>query len=100
MLNSVIVVYGCLFLFGVLYASLVHWMRVKEIDEGFTSIQVVVGVAVVIAGCRIIEVTTGDVNTTQMFFAFAFSGFPMTVESIGDYLVRRRNGRTMFGDFK
>lgn len=93
-----ITVYIGLFIFGVAYAAFVHWMRSNEVAEGITSLQVIFGVAITIFGCWIIEVITGDITALQMFFAFACSGAPMTIESIGDYLLRRKNGKKLIWD--
>ena len=98
MFISQLLVYIGLFLFGVVYASIIHWMRSNEVAEGITSLQVIIGVAVTIAGCWIIEQITGDVTALQMLAAFACSGLPMTIESIGDYLLRRRNGKKLIWD--
>lgn len=97
---GVIAVYAGMFLFGVIYAFLVNWMRRRQLDEGFASLQVIFGVSVTLLGCRVIELMIGDVTVVQVFIAFACSGFPMTAESIGDYLIRRSNGRKIFGDMK
>jgi UDP-N-acetylmuramyl pentapeptide phosphotransferase/UDP-N-acetylglucosamine-1-phosphate transferase len=75
-----------LFLFGILYNQLVVWMERQHRDHGYTSILVVGGVAVTLAGMGIIDLWV-DVNAFLLgLAAFAASGCAMVIGSIFRHL--------------
>ena len=69
---------AALFAFGILYALLVRWVSIKQI-EGQTAWAVVIGVTVTLLA---MIPTFGLITVALMFCFFAASGIPMIVEYI------------------
>ena len=82
-------VYGCLFVFGLLYNLFVGWLERRNYDEGYTAILVVVGVGITLAAYAAYDFA----SALRLFFAFAFSGFWMVVGSTWRYVAARRRAQ-------
>lgn len=90
-------IYIALSAFGFIYAVIIYLINSTGISEGFTALEVVVGVSAVLYGCWLIEQHTGQVMIKQVFWAFAAAGFWMALGDVGAYWLRKRNGRRLFG---
>ncbi len=89
-LGSGLAVLGVLLLFGILYATAIHYLNERGYMEGYTAICVVfgVGVTITINQFNYIE------NDPSLDFLFELAGFvasgtPMIVNNIMEYVTRR-----------
>lgn len=83
------VVFGLLFVFGFLYNLAVDWLERKGYDEGYTSILVVFGVLVTLAGVAVIDVKAA----TLCLIAFAASGSCMVLGGWWRHVRIREHGQ-------
>lgn len=68
-----------LFVFGIVYATMVRWMARKHIIEGQTATVVVGGVLVTVLASSVLN---GWLATALTLACFAASGLPMMIEYI------------------
>lgn len=75
----------CLFLFGIAYAWFVRRLRRNHPEHGYTSMLVVAGNLVIVAGYSIVA----GVDAALLLLAcMAAAGLPMIIEHAGDHLNR------------
>ncbi|HUV95794.1 MAG TPA: hypothetical protein VMX14_13345 [Anaerolineae bacterium] len=78
--------------FGIAYNAIVTWLENRHHDRGYTSLLVIAGSAVTIAGA-------GHLTTWRaalwMLACFAASGAPMTAGSIWRYCRHRQQAETL-----
>jgi hypothetical protein len=75
-----------LFLFGLAYSRAVKWLQAKGYDEGFVSLEVVVGVA---ATLLLLIPAIGPWAVLATILAFTASGLPMIAGSLWKYIQQR-----------
>lgn len=83
------IVYGALFIFGLLYNLFVGWLEHHNYDEGYTAILVIAGVGITLVAYAFYDL----MGAMRMFFAFAFSGFWMVIGSTWRYISMRRHAQ-------
>jgi len=72
-----------LVMFGIAYAMLIHWLGDRK--EGYTSLLVVFGVLITLAGVAFISPIAALLTTA----AFIASGVPMIIGNVLGYILRR-----------
>lgn len=72
-----------LFVFGVVYAAIVRYVRSKRPDHGYTAFWVVGGDLAIVIGFGLIA---GLEAAALLFFCMAAAGLPMIVEYINHWL--------------
>lgn len=77
-----------LFLFGIAYAVAVYYARKRGWLEGYTSLYVVLGVLVTIAGAAI--PVNGTIPVEWLLLCFGASGTPMIIGDIAVYIKARQ----------
>ena len=77
---------GLLFVFGWGYNSLVEWVESKGYNQGYTSLLVVLGVAVTLLGALPL---VGIEAVVLMVCLFVASGLPMVIGSVVRYARER-----------
>lgn len=84
--SSILAAYLGLFVFGILFNSLVRFMENRRYLDGFTWLAVVLGVA----GTLIISlVFVPSKYVCLLLGAFSFSGLPMAFGAIARYVTKR-----------
>ena len=72
-----------LLMFGIAYAMLIHWLGDRK--EGYTSLLVVFGVLITLAGVAFLS----PFAALLVAAAFIASGIPMIVGNVLGYIIRR-----------
>ena len=90
--GTIWVVFGLLFVFGFLYNLAVDWFERRGYDEGYTSILVVFGVLVTLAGVAVIDSNAA----TLCLAAFCASGSWMVIGGWWRHVRIRENGQANY----
>ena len=85
-LGSILAVFWGLVLFGILYNLLMGWMEKRGYLEGLTSLAVVGGVLITLAGIAVVSWSAAVLALA----AFTASGLPMVIGSLWRYVQRRQ----------
>ena len=85
-LGSILAVFWGLVLFGILYNLLMGWMEKRGYLEGLTSLAVVGGVLITLAGIAVVSWNAAVLALA----AFTASGLPMVIGSLWRYVQRRQ----------
>jgi predicted tellurium resistance membrane protein TerC len=88
-------VYFALLLFGVIYNAIIEHIERNKYIEGFTSLAVVLGVAVTVLACGFL---VGWLTVGIVSLGFAFSGLPMVIGSVVRYVRARAVSQKMARD--
>jgi hypothetical protein len=83
-LGQLLVIYASLVLFGIGFNAVTAWAERRGYIEGFTSLMVVIGVAVTLTPFLIL-----DCSVLYVVGGFVCSGLPMIIGSIGRYMRMR-----------
>lgn len=84
-LGEILAVFGALALFGAVYNRLIAWTEERGYIEGYTALAVVGGVLITLAGIAILSIPAA----VLALGAFAASGTPMVIGSIGRHVRMR-----------
>lgn len=87
--SHVLAIFAGLLIFGIIYNLIVARLERGGYLEGFTSLAVVGGVGMVLAGLAVINWQWALISLA----AFASAGLPMVLGSMSRYARRRRDGQ-------